>query len=283
MHQIPRQYLRQFAPPNDPDKIWWFDLQERESKLLPIESVAQEKHFYTLDYERWLNEHIEGPAWALLDQLRRGQQVSIDDRRKVAGFVYSMIYRGSRYSESSNLKRIIRELGPESTANLRKDIEMDPEISEERRRRLLDEFDGPGTLTYYREPSEELARIVRSQSISAPVVALLLDMNWRVVTIKPGSPDRFITSNNPVFFHRGYGLKHQHGEMSFPLSSHVALHAGWQGRTRELIFVEGRPSIVREVNRRTFSESDRFLFCDSKAEWIWKMSPNRLRLNRIVW
>ena len=138
-------------------------------------------------------------------------------------------------------------------------------------------------LTVGDKTSEEMIRMLHSLPVSGRVVALLLDMTWGVVTVQERGHGRFITSDNPVFIDYGYGLKRPFGELSFPLSSRTALHAGWQGQPRKLSFDECPSSIVREFNRRLVFESVQYLFGDSESKWVLKVRRQQSRLHRISW
>ncbi len=106
-------------------------------------------------------------------------------------------------------------------------------------------------------------------------------MRWRI--LRSGGPQYFITTDNPGFFFRAYGLKNPNSEFVVPLSSEVALHGGWQG-TDALAFLVIRQSFVREMNRRLVSEATRFVFSSCQEDWIRTVSAKeRHSLNRLDW
>ena len=93
-HYIPQQYLRHFATPSDPHKIWMYDkCHPTKPKLLPIVTVAQSPSFYIDSDERALNQSVEGPAQRPIDLLRNGQPVDSKGRRAVSLYLESMIIR----------------------------------------------------------------------------------------------------------------------------------------------------------------------------------------------
>ena len=86
-HYDPQEYLRPFAPPNQPGLVWRMDRLNGESRLLPIKNVGMGKDFYTGQYEDWLSLKVEGLAWGPRNELLRHEQIDLDGRRKLAIFL----------------------------------------------------------------------------------------------------------------------------------------------------------------------------------------------------
>ena len=101
-------------------------------------------------------------------------------------------------------------------------------------------------------------RLLRSPAIICDLADMIYAMHWRIVHLS--YDEMFVTGDNPVFFTEHHGLMHPDGEISFPLSSKVALHASWQGSWEGLSFIEGSQHIATEMNRRTVSGAERFVF-----------------------
>ena len=132
------------------------------------------------------------------------------------------------------------------------------------------------------QPLSLKADIIRRQWSSQAVIDCIFSMTWRV--IKADDAHRFLTSDNPVFFDEGAGLKSSLGELSFPLSSDAALHGSWQGPREGLFFVQARPAQVKEIDRRVAFIAERFVFYHRNASWVPKVADKLSpRLTPIEW
>ena len=60
-------------------------------------------------------------------------------------------------------------------------------------------------------------------------VEAIYSMAWRV--IHSDGAQAFVTGDNPVVFTEKSGLMHPDGEINYPISPKVALHASWNGRS----------------------------------------------------
>ena len=278
-HYVQQHYLRCFGTPEDPNNIWMYDKDSKEFKRLPIRNVAQSSGFYSEEDEHVLSEKIEGPAQAPLEQLRNGQQVEVQGRQAVALYLESMIKRvphcrmemlGIAPQVKEKLLAWIRK-SPESLALK---CNLTPAELLHRIEQWEQKFDS--------KPLSMKDDLIRRQWFSQVVTACILSMTWRV--IKADESHLFLTSDNPVFFDEGYGLEEPHGEFSFPLSSDVALHGSWKGSQEGLLFVQAKPALVKEINRRVVFGADRFLFYHQNASWVSVVAAKRQpRLNRIQW
>ena len=256
-----------------------YDKCSQEFKRLPIKNVAQSSGFYSEEDERVLSDWIEGPAQDPLDQLRNGQEVGVEGRRAVAVYLESMIKRGPRtrrkmiekapQTKNELLSKIKGNLGLEASRF---------NLSQEELLHKIKEWEGEFD-------SKRLSMkddLIRRQWTSPVMIDCIFSMTWRVV--KADDAHRFITCDNPVFFHEGYGLKHPYAEFSFPLSSDVALHGSWQGPRAGLLFDKAWPALVKEVDRRVAYMAERFVFYYQNASWVPKVADKqRPELNRISW
>ena len=278
-HYLPQHYLRHFATPEAPDKIWMYDKCSKEFKRLPIKNVAQSSGFYSEEDERALSKWIEGPAQDPLDQLRNGHEVGVEGRRAVAAYLDSMRKRGPR------TRRKMIEKAPQTKNELLSEIKENPEfeasrfnLSQDELLHKIEEWEG-------KFDSKRLSMkddLIRRQWISPVVIDYIFSMTWRV--IKADDAHHFITCDNPVFFDEGYGLKPPYGEFSFPLSSDVAVHVSWQGPREGLFFVQAKPALVKEIDRRVAFMAERFVFYHRDASWVPKVADKLSpRLTPIEW
>ena len=278
-HYVQQNYLRCFGTPEDSDNIWMYDKISKEFKRLPIRNVAQSSGFYSEEDERALSEKIEGPAQDPLEQLRDGRQVEVQGRRAVTVYLESMIKR------VPHNRRKMLEIAPQEKTKLLAEIRRSPELLASKFNltpaELLNEIK-QWEQEFDSRPLSMQEDMIRRQWFSPVVIDCIFSMTWRV--IKADESNCFLTSDNPVFFDEGYGLKEPHGEFSFPLSSDAALHGSWRGPRQGLLFVRKKPELIKEVNRRVAFTAERFVFYHQNSSWVPIVSEKRWpSLNRIRW
>ena len=280
-HYIPQEYLRQFVPMNEPEKVWRCDRQTRQFKLLPIAAVAQSPSFYFDEDERALNEAIEGPAQGPLQKLRNSEQIDSDERQKIALYIQLMMTRVPHAKDKRRklLKDRYLDLYAEAEQRLlKKSSDLPPNLMEDLKREdnrwKVSDID--------QLPSDLLDELVKRQIIYPRIVETVYAMTWRI--IRSNVPRTFLTSDNPVFYFEGLGLGHPDAEITFPLASQAVLHASWQGFREGLEFTPARPQLAMEINRHTVCGADRFLFFCENAKWVKEIAKApRRRVRRIVW
>ena len=278
-HYVPQHYLRHFATPEDPNEIWMYDKCSKEFKRLPIKNVAQSRGYYSEEDERALSEWIESPAQDPLDQLRNGEQVGVEGRRAVAVYLESMIKRVP-HTRKKMLEKAHQKIN-ERLAEIRGNPKLFASKFNSSQEELLKGIER-WEHQFYSSPLTERADIIRRQWSSPLVLHYIFTMTWRV--IKADDAHRFLTSDNPVFFDEGAGLKSSLGELSFPLSSDAALHGSWQGPREGLFFVQARPAQVKEIDRRVAFMAKRFVFYHRNASWVPKVADKLSpRLTPIEW
>lgn len=259
-----------------------FDKISNLFSCLPIEKVAQEPRFYNEKTERALSNQIENPALGSLAKLRCGKPISKDDRARLSIYTASMMMRVPRR------RRRALEMAPsvleKTIAGFRKRIlkwASSPDADQVLVARRFVELD-----IAHKKIARELPSVVISQ-IRSPwprqrIVELIYAMAWRVIIADV--PERFLTSDNPAFFFEGYGLGRPEAEISFPLASDAALHGSWQGSREGLSFVQARPALVNEINRRVASGAERFVFFHKRANWVVGVTKKaKPYLSRIQW
>jgi hypothetical protein len=64
-HYVPQEYLKGFADPSNPDRLWQFDkkVQIYSKAALPIDQIAQSRDFYDAKTEDELNRLVERPRY----------------------------------------------------------------------------------------------------------------------------------------------------------------------------------------------------------------------------
>ena len=106
-------------------------------------------------------------------------------------------------------------------------------------------------------------------------------MNWRYV--KATKDQYFLTTDNPAFFFEYYGLGTDNSELTFPVSSELAIY-GIRAPNSTTQIIKNRTQFVKEANRRLISEATRFVYYRSRAEWIASVAgKDKPYLSRIMW
>jgi hypothetical protein len=234
---------------------------------LPIKIVAQSAGYYEPAIEARLNQEIERPANHLLKRLRSNQPVSKGERWAIARYLETMLKRvprGRARAEAAvapSIDSTFRDLHAEA-AKAAAEGRMSPERLAEIQREL-----DQRRRYYEAEVPPEVLEVVRDPMPSDRLAAVLNDMVWRVLIAPIG--EVFITSDNPAFFHEGYGLGDEKAELRFPLSPTHALHATWyDGPGGPLSFHNTTRDWVREFNRSQAHRATALVFADRKASWI---------------
>jgi len=173
----------------------------------------------------------------VIRKLTNNTAIAPAERVQLALYIGVMMKRipASRRRSMEMIPSVLAELVAEVRGQLRalaSDIRADPEIVA---KRLL-EVDA--TERKFRlQPPHNVLEQIREPWPSEIMVRALFNMTWRVL-ISSG-PQYFVTTDNPVFFFRGFGLAKEKSELTFPLSTTHALHGSWQTAGSNLKFHSG--------------------------------------------
>jgi hypothetical protein len=77
----------------------------------------------------------------------------------------------------------------------------------------------------------------------------------------------FFTGDNPVFISEKFGLQKNISELSFPIATDIALVASWNRNLKEG-FVEAKPQVVKELNRRTAGKASQQIYYSKNPDWV---------------
>lgn len=266
-HEIPQYYLRGFASDHERTLIWQFGKQGEAPLEIPIRVAAQRRDFYPEDVEKFLAEAVEGPANPILDQLREQRVLDGEQRWVFARYVLAMSRRTS-FNRDWLLENVIPEVlekrFPELLEQLPKHQDAIRSLQEAWTERLPPELD----------PSET------RPNLGEEVIAGMCLMTWRFLVAE--GPSYFMTGDNPVFYDRHLGMGKPTSELTFPLSTRVALWLTWRSDLEERFYPTPQGA-VREVNRRTAHGATRMLFYHKAAPWVGVLaSRKKHRLTRLI-
>lgn len=260
-HYIPQFYLRGF---DTNDRIWAHDRQNRQSFASTVKSIANENDIYSEETESYLANRIEEPALSAISKLRSHQHIAVDERIALAKYIVTLWKRVPEARERAfrKIPEIADEVHAKIVSKLDRVAAENPNI-EDRVVELKNQAEKIIARHKAKPPPEIWHESLRLKSDSK-VEASLLSMNWVFLFNKN---HQFLTSDNPVFFFDLEGIGRTTSELSLPLSSSVALWA-----TRSPIasgtFLSASPATVREINRRTVSNSTRFVYSATNDSWI---------------
>jgi hypothetical protein len=280
-HYVPQKYLRGFAEKGNLNAIWMYDKKLHQFTNPGIKSVAQESGFYNDDVEQQLNELVEKPANKVFDKLRNQERITETDRIHLSVYIATMLIRVPKRRAEAYL--LIPSVFEKTITNVRTLIQEWGQITQNKdlfERRLLEVEAAEKKLR--NETPDFLVEQIRQPWASEEMISAIYTMTWRIAC-SPTS-DFFITSDNPAYFFKAYGIATPKSELTFPISTDLALFANWQGEQNTVIYVQARPAVVREANKRLMSGAERFVFSNRQEEWIAKISdkPNPY-LSRIQW
>ncbi|WP_372724786.1 DUF4238 domain-containing protein [Novipirellula sp.] len=283
-HYVPRKYLKGFTDPSEPLGLWQFDKKTNSYSRVraSIAKIAQEPGYYDGEVESLLNELVEIPGNRALDQLRLGNfTLSEDDRLSLATYMATMTHRVPVHRAKAD------KMGPDVlkdvTARMRDEIRQcgrEKNILERLVEQRIAELDEIET-----RMSESLPPEVQDSMYcpwpSARTIGLIYTMHWRFV--HAASDQKFVTSDNPVFYFEYYGLARRESEITFPVSSELAIFGNWVPFRPDGEFVDDK-KLVKEVNRRTVIGAHRFVFTRRREPWLGKVAKkDQTQLNRINW
>lgn len=268
-HYIPRYYLRGFCSLEQPNLITRLAKSTGDVLATDLKNVAQENDFYSKDIEEYLSNEIEGPANGVLERLRGQNRLGSTEKPIFARYLTALLKRVPR-----GLERY-REMAPgiyerlfSETEQQISEIETEkPEMADlmQRRRQELAAL----RREYENGPPKEVWLNHLHAENSLNIESRLASMTWTFLVAREGA--EYITGDNPVFFHTDIGIGHARSEVTFPISSKIALWATW-AKTLPEDFVQVRKSVVKLVNRRTASSATKYIFATGDYAWARELA-----------
>ncbi len=277
-HYVPRHYLRGFAPDLG-HHLWAYDRAEKRKFQTQVKNLAQETKFYSEELETQLANEVEGPANAVIDKIRAKAKIDANEKRNLAKYLVAQWRRVPKGFQrfKRNLPKISDEVGRSVLNRIDELIKSEPDFKEIGEKRKADVI--KILLGYENNPPVEIWHRAISQDMYVESIGKMAQMTWTFISCT--GKDFFLTSDNPVFFFSNEGIGNKTSELSFPISSDIALWATHRADLSEG-FVSASPDAIREINRRTVSNSTRFVFSGRDEGWILPfVTKNSWRLNRI--
>ncbi len=269
-HYTPQYYLKGFV--DSEEKIWVYEMGKIAPFRTVVKNVGQETGFYSPQIETFLADQIEGPANPIIEKVRNRQAISIQEKACLTDYIVSFVKRVPRGAER------VRERAPEIAADVFSEFRfelMEMQVEQELKERYLEKADA--LFQYYSKESKDFWLSLIPPGESSSIVYAIATMTW--VFLTHDGPPVFLTSDNPVFFFDGIGVGNPDSELSFPISSNIALWATWRRNFGDCSFAPIYPFAYREINRRTAVNATRYVFHALDEPWIPRFIIKRHRLN----
>jgi hypothetical protein len=281
-HYVPRRYLRNFEDPDKPGFIWLHDKHGNPPRLAPIANVAQADKFYSAQTEMFLAQHVEPSGNAAIEKLTSGLAITQAERVQLAYYISVTLKRvpARRRRAQEMMPGVLADVVSDTRRELEAlaaIVQADPALLSQR----LQEVDAAGK-RFAQHPPQEVLEQIREPWPTEEMLWAVFRMTWRILV--SSGPQHFITTDNPAFFFHAHGLGNRESELSVPLSKTHALHGSWQAAGSDLVFAKAQQRIVKEINRRLASQTERIAFYYEPAPWLLKILPKKYPcLSAIHW
>ena len=286
-HVLPKLYLKGFVTKKDEPYIWVYqrnqsynpggnrynhrDKTEKNPYLDTISNAGAELDFFadpqkdgSVDFETFENilESLEKPANTIFQKLRAHQPITVEEKCIFSRYIILMQTRvwAGREQIKESLPKTIADSAPSKDFFQKTNFTDTPELRAKWKEKS-EELGG--------EPAHHIKMHNRIAAIAPDSfrVKALQQMTWTFYV----APDNraFFTGDNPVFIPKNNGLGKNNSELSFPISTDVALIASWD-RSRKEGFEEAKSQIVKEINHRTVSRASKIYFSQN-YDWVVTM------------
>lgn len=263
-HYIPKYYLKGFTVPSQ-NIIWVYEKGSTRKFQTHIKNIGHQTKFYPTKVEQYLANQIENPANAVIRKIREREEITKVDKSVLSEYMVVMMKRVPQ------AKKRLKEMAPDVAKKLFQELDKDinalltldeskAEFYEKRRAEILNLLD-----KLAKDPPEKIWSDNITPERTPLVTSLIPNMTWRFLTYdeKPV----FLTSDNPLFFFQGLGIGNRESEITFPISSNITLWATWRKDLAQGYF-QTNMRTVKEVNRRTASNSTIYVYHAADEEWI---------------
>lgn len=259
-HYTPKKYLRRFVC--NEGGIWLHDRKLLLSRLTTVQAVGNEVGLYSPTVESNLNIQVEGPTHPIFDKIARREHLTRGERQALAKYIVVM-YKRVPIARDRSMKRVPKMANALHDSFMMEITQLgstDPTFQAEEAIRNV-----TAAIEKVRQsPSPKLWYEGINLIDEGPAERSLLSMNW---VFLHSEKLQFLTSDNPVFFFEHEGIDSPTSELTFPISSSVAL---WATRKSEQdgLHAIAIPAVIKQINRRTAHGCNRFIFSRENEPWI---------------
>ena len=279
-HYLPKYCLDGFTDSPTSSNIWVYEKGSNQIFKRPIKTVASENKRWPKSTEKYLANQVEEPANPVLDKIRNRQPITQGDKDVLSAYMVVMLQRVPRGLErtKANAPAVLGQIFADLNKEILRLIEENPSEKDVLQKRLQEL---PSLKSKYENefPMEVWYDALTPDSLPR-LRAILPAMRWVFLTSDKRQP--FLTNDNPVFFFESLGIGKPESEITFPISSTVALWATWRTNLVEG-YTAAKDTIVREINRRTASAATRYVYYSKEAQWVVSLINKRtLKLHRMT-
>jgi hypothetical protein len=270
-HWIPQFYQRRFVADGS-GLIWAYGL-DCESRHEAIRKTAMAIDFYAFTKNEMRDnrsvenalQKIDHMGARLIRKIDRREQLTDKERYNLSAFISVMWRRTAKHKEEAE----------------RRAAGMMPDFFEQHDEKwLISQLEkravAPGgDLVLFEEQLTKLAKIKSEYMARVPdflfarnVVRtsvferVLYLMDWGI--FRASENQEFITSDNPVVFGKGRGLKHEDAVIFFPLSRKLCLQAMWKSNYRGS-YVQPSNSEIGLINRYIAQNASQEVYASYKS------------------
>lgn len=262
-HYTPKKYLLRFA--DSDGRVWLHDSKSNSrSRQAGVRVIGNEFGLYSDEVETKLNVHAEMPSHAAFDMVIAGVPLSEAERAALAKYIIVMWKRVPTAKERAlaQMPAIMDMTHDVLMADIDGLVVDDPSIQQDADNARVWAKAYINTMKTERPPHIWYDSFNLGET--SPSEEVLLSMNWVFLR---SEKHQFLTSDNPVFVFAEEGINRPQSELTFPISSSIALWATRLPR-RQGSYVDASPSVVRQINARTAAHSKRFVFSRRNDSWI---------------
>lgn len=280
-HILPRLYLKGFVEKKDEPFIWEYRKGMGFNPGAQTKSNPRHKHigvpcavkdYYAyphegggVDYDSYedILETLEKPANPIFEKIRSQKPITAAEKETFASYMGQMLRRVPSYR--ADLKKRLPEVAKAMEPSQEFFQTLNWPDNEETRKRYKEIAE--------REANKEGAEVRTHLKCVANTEQSLLpahfmQMKWRFFTAP--RENGFLTGDNPIFYFKKLGLRNPASEVSFPISTEVALVASWAENHKEGFF-KAPSQVVKELNRRTASFASELVYFWRSESWVMSL------------
>jgi len=285
-HYVPQKYLRGFSDSKVSGMIWQHDKQTEKAIKVPIKVIAQQRDYYSQEMERDLNDLVEIPGNAAIENLCNGISLSPADRSNLSIYIATMMKRVPRHRIRARegmpevLDDVLSAIRVELQTSVG-DANVDASLIKARLAEL-DEIEAKYRAEIPAEVIKETMNQFRNPTPTEEHVSLIHKMTWRVLTST--GPSYFLTCDNPATHFEAWGLGRRESEFAFPLCTTRLLHGCWQPLRAKRACVHISQKRVKSLNRRIACAATRFVYYHRDEKWLRAISRKKIeQCDRFKW
>ncbi len=237
----------------------------RKPVCTSVQSVANQTKYWSEETEQQLANLVEDPAKPAFDKIKVRQPITPRDKWMLSRYIITLLKR----VPARRAKMLSR-----APALWRETMDKVAKVIEEEKRTV------PSSSAYLDQMQRQLDDIppdfldvipplvweqVLSPEMTIEAVRVIHQMKWTFFVAQPEKG--FITSDNPVIYTEGKGLKPPEGELVFPVCRDVALWAHWTNTLGEAYYPVIK-TVLDEINFWLVSSASDYVFYSGNKNFV---------------